>query len=217
MSHEVNVLWAARVHHAVNDMYIDKNYGGILILWDRLFGTFIEERDSEKIVYGTRSPLRSWNPLWANLEVYKALWLDATHDEVLANPCVWRAEVERLTGIQIYDLHLKDAVNLKHPSYFDSTYDYEMLVFRKLAPASRIGPNKAAADPEQTLTVITALFMPLTVITGVFGMNFVEMPLLRDRAGFWITIGMMALIVAGLLIFFRRKRYLEDQPPDHGN
>jgi hypothetical protein len=42
-----------------------------------LFGTFIDERDDEPIVYGTRSPLRSWNPLWANLEVYKAIWLDA--------------------------------------------------------------------------------------------------------------------------------------------
>lgn len=66
-----------RVHHAVNDIYLDKNYGGILILWDRLFGTFIEERDDETIVYGTRSPLRSWNPVWANLEVYKAIWTDA--------------------------------------------------------------------------------------------------------------------------------------------
>jgi hypothetical protein len=64
-----------RVHHAVNDMYLDKNYGGILILWDRLFGTFIEEQDKEPVVYGTRSPLRSWNPVWANLEVYKAIWL----------------------------------------------------------------------------------------------------------------------------------------------
>jgi hypothetical protein len=66
-----------RVHHGVNDIYLDKNYGGILILWDRLFGTFIEERDDEKIVYGTRSPLRSWNPFWANLEVYKAISVDA--------------------------------------------------------------------------------------------------------------------------------------------
>lgn len=66
-----------RVHHAVNDMYIDKNYGGILILWDRLFGTYMEERAGETIVYGTRSPLRSWNPIWANLEGYKAIWVDA--------------------------------------------------------------------------------------------------------------------------------------------
>lgn len=70
-----------RVHHAVNDVYLDKNYGGILILWDRLFGTFIEERDVEPVVYGTRSPLRSWNPIWANLEVYKAIWLDAWRTE----------------------------------------------------------------------------------------------------------------------------------------
>ena len=66
-----------RVHHAVNDRYLDRNYGGILILWDRLFGSFAEERDDEPPVYGTRAPLRSWNPLWANLEVYWALAKDA--------------------------------------------------------------------------------------------------------------------------------------------
>jgi sterol desaturase/sphingolipid hydroxylase (fatty acid hydroxylase superfamily) len=60
-----------RVHHAVNDRYIDRNYGGIFMLWDRMFGTFTEE--TEKCVYGTRSPLNSWDPLWANLEVYADL------------------------------------------------------------------------------------------------------------------------------------------------
>ena len=68
-----------RAHHGVNDRYLDKNYGGILILWDRLFGTYVEEDDADPVVYGTRSPLRSWNPLWANLEVYHALWLDSWH------------------------------------------------------------------------------------------------------------------------------------------
>ncbi|PRC94764.1 sterol desaturase family protein [Solimicrobium silvestre] len=66
-----------RVHHATNDIYLDKNYGGILILWDRLFGTFIEEMDEHKVVYGTRSPLRSWNPVKANIEVYQAIIRDA--------------------------------------------------------------------------------------------------------------------------------------------
>jgi sterol desaturase/sphingolipid hydroxylase (fatty acid hydroxylase superfamily) len=68
-----------RAHHAVNDRYLDRNYGGILILWDRLFGTFEEERDDDPCVYGTRSPLRSFNPLWANLEVYAALAHDSWH------------------------------------------------------------------------------------------------------------------------------------------
>jgi sterol desaturase/sphingolipid hydroxylase (fatty acid hydroxylase superfamily) len=66
-----------RAHHAVNDRYLDKNYGGILIVWDRLFGTFAEEDGREPCVYGTRAPLRSWNPLWANLQVYRDLWLDS--------------------------------------------------------------------------------------------------------------------------------------------
>ncbi len=43
-----------RVHHAVNDQYLDKNYGGILIVWDRLFGSYAEEDDAVPCVYGTR-------------------------------------------------------------------------------------------------------------------------------------------------------------------
>jgi sterol desaturase/sphingolipid hydroxylase (fatty acid hydroxylase superfamily)/uncharacterized membrane protein YhhN len=62
-----------RVHHAVNDRYVDKNYGGILMLWDHLFGSFEPEDPKEPCVYGTRSPLNSWDPLWANAEVYWAL------------------------------------------------------------------------------------------------------------------------------------------------
>jgi len=66
-----------RVHHAQNEIYIDKNYGGTLILWDRLFGTFQEELDEEAVVFGVRKPLTSWNPFWANLQVYNYLWFDA--------------------------------------------------------------------------------------------------------------------------------------------
>ncbi len=68
-----------RAHHAMNDRYLDRNYGGILILWDRLFGSFVEEDDADPPVYGTRSPLRSWNPLWANAEVYWRTAQDAWH------------------------------------------------------------------------------------------------------------------------------------------
>ncbi len=66
-----------RVHHAQNERYIDKNYGGVLILWDRLFGTFADEADDEPVVFGVRKPLASWNPFWANLQVYDYLLFDA--------------------------------------------------------------------------------------------------------------------------------------------
>ncbi len=52
-----------RVHHATNARYIDKNYGAIFIVWDRLFGTF--EPEQEACIYGTLKPLNSWNPLQA--------------------------------------------------------------------------------------------------------------------------------------------------------
>lgn len=337
------------------------------------------------------------------------LWLDATHDEVAQNPEQWRDEVARVTGTSLYDLHLRDALNLSHPSYFDATQEYEMVVFRKLAlhgdttPATETdGARKkipaalgklqtlpvsfflvgsalitvrsaksqsiestrarllsykpkgdsnthssrlptspedlmlrllnsmvdqylelrqpltlqldrwqhALLDPRKpfknwlalldsrielrkldhlceeqhdalqelrdhfvdthdggagdngrakdlllvrtndviehigrvlnharrleaslesavqihfaamahrtseimrTLTVITALFMPLTLITGIFGMNFVKMPLLDNSRGFWIVMGAMLALVALLLGYFRSKRYLDDR------
>jgi sterol desaturase/sphingolipid hydroxylase (fatty acid hydroxylase superfamily) len=66
-----------RVHHAQNDLYVDRNYGGLFIIWDRLFGTFQEELDREPPVYGIRGPLHSFNPLWALVHVYVAMLRDA--------------------------------------------------------------------------------------------------------------------------------------------
>jgi sterol desaturase/sphingolipid hydroxylase (fatty acid hydroxylase superfamily) len=60
-----------RVHHAVNPRYLDRNYGAILIVWDRLFGTFAEER--ERPVYGLTTPLRSYNPVLAQIEEWRVV------------------------------------------------------------------------------------------------------------------------------------------------
>jgi len=68
-----------RVHHAQNQVYIDRNYGGVFILWDRLFGSFQEELDEDKPIYGIRKALKSWNPLWANIHVYAQLGKDCWH------------------------------------------------------------------------------------------------------------------------------------------
>ena len=59
-----------RVHHAKNPEYLDKNYGGVFILWDRMLGTFKAEEPDRPCVYGTTEQLASWNPLWANVHVY---------------------------------------------------------------------------------------------------------------------------------------------------
>lgn len=342
-----------------------------------------------------------------NQEAGQFLWLDVTHDEVAADAELWRDHVEQLTGIRLYDLHLKDVCNLSHPSYFDATQDYELVVFQKLAlngdsgaktetnhkkipaalhrlqtqpvsflllgnalvtvrsnqsrtiegtrqrllayrpkhdaathatrlPSSpedlmlrmlnamvdqyldlrqpltvqldrwqhalldprkpfnnwvalldsrvelrkldhlceeqydalqelrdhfidtydaEIGSSSRAKDLllvrindvmehinrvlnhtrrlesslessvqihfaamahrtseiMRTLTIITALFMPLTLITGIFGMNFEFMPLVKEHSGFMYTIGIMSVVVLVLLIYFRSQRYFEEK------
>jgi sterol desaturase/sphingolipid hydroxylase (fatty acid hydroxylase superfamily) len=59
-----------RVHHARNAEYLDKNYGGVFILWDRIFGTFKDERVEVPCVYGITTGLKSFNPLWANFHFW---------------------------------------------------------------------------------------------------------------------------------------------------
>jgi len=68
-----------RVHHAINPIYLDKNYSQIFIIWDKLFGTFQEEREDTPAVYGITRPVRTWNPIKIN---FMHLWLlskDAWH------------------------------------------------------------------------------------------------------------------------------------------
>ena len=97
-----------RVHHGQNDYCIDKNYGGILIVWDRLFGTFVDEREGEKIHYGIRKPLRSFNPVWGNLHYYADLWRAscaavgwrAKLGVWLAPPGGWNVPLEHFDGAQ---------------------------------------------------------------------------------------------------------------------
>ncbi|WP_108124236.1 sterol desaturase family protein [Saccharospirillum mangrovi] len=76
-----------RVHHAINDPYIDRNFGGVFILWDRLFGSYQAELDSEPCVYGLRKPLQSWNPFFANLQVHRQLLKDAWHTRRWIDKC----------------------------------------------------------------------------------------------------------------------------------
>ena len=59
-----------RVHHAQNDLYLDRNYVGVFLVWDHLFGSFQEECEHEPCIYGVRGQLKSWNPVWANVHYY---------------------------------------------------------------------------------------------------------------------------------------------------
>ena len=108
-----------RVHHAQNEAYIDKNYGGIFILWDRLFGTFAEEADDDPVIFGVRKPLANWNPIWANFQVYDYLLFDAKHTRRWQDKIgVWF----RRTGwrpADVAEAYPKSAVDLDNFQKFD--------------------------------------------------------------------------------------------------
>ena len=70
-----------RVHHAMNDIYLDKNFGQIFIFWDKLFGTYQEELAEVVPVYGVKRPVKTWNPYIINFKHLALLISDA-----------WRAE-----------------------------------------------------------------------------------------------------------------------------
>ncbi|QJQ32172.1 sterol desaturase family protein [Sphingomonas lacunae] len=75
-----------RVHHGVNPRYLDTNYAGVFIIWDRLFGTFTPERDDDPVRYGIIKQLGSFNILWAAFHE----WVGIARD-VWSAP--WRAKL----------------------------------------------------------------------------------------------------------------------------
>ncbi len=86
-----------RVHHGRDPKYIDKNYAGVFIIWDRLFGTF--QKEEERPHYGITKPLNSWNPVYANFAHYIDLYHDVKKTrsatdalKVLFYPPGWRPD-----------------------------------------------------------------------------------------------------------------------------
>ena len=106
------------IHHAKNKEYIDANYGGVFIIWDRMFGTYIAEKPDIKPVYGTATPLGSWNPIWANFQVFSIMikdtiltksWKDKI--KVWFSKTYWRPE---------------DCIEIKDPKEFDIKFNPEI-------------------------------------------------------------------------------------------
>ena len=93
-----------RVHHAINPIYIDKNLSAIFCIWDRIFGTFQEELDNVKPIYGTLKPVQTWNPIIINFQHFFRLAKDSWHTKKFSDkikiwfmPTGWRPkDVENL-------------------------------------------------------------------------------------------------------------------------
>jgi alkylglycerol monooxygenase len=106
-----------RVHHAMNDVYMDKNYSEVFIVWDKLFGTFQTELADVPPVYGVRRAVQTWNPFLINFQHLAILVSDAwqtknTWDKIRIwwQPTGWRpADVEAAQPIE----YIKDVNNFE--------------------------------------------------------------------------------------------------------
>ena len=108
-----------RVHHAINPEYIDKNLSAIFCVWDRIFGTFQEELDDVKPVYGVLKPVQTWNPFWINFQHLWRLSKDAFYTED------WKAKFYiwfKPTGWRPEDVKNKYPIEITKDVYFQKKY-----------------------------------------------------------------------------------------------
>ena len=126
-----------RVHHAINPEYIDKNFGQIFIFWDKLFGTYQEEKADVKPVYGVTRPVLTWNPIKINFQHMALLISDAWHTKnfrdkikVFFSPTGWRpADVEEKYSVyKIEDLYNYKKYDTTHHGTFGAVVWIQLLV-----------------------------------------------------------------------------------------
>ena len=129
-----------RVHHGRNPYCIDKNYAGVLIIWDRIFGTFEAEREEEKVAYGLVHPISTFNPFYIQLGHYWNMLDRAWNTKgivnklnVFVNGPGWRPGKPRLGDIN--DLpQVENPVQRYNPNIPNILSAYALFHYLALAP-----------------------------------------------------------------------------------
>jgi len=133
-----------RVHHAINPVYMDKNYGQIFCLWDRWFGTFQLELPEEPPKYGVTRPVRTWNPIKINFQHFWLMFTDAWRAsnwmdklKIWFMPTGWRPEdvKNNYPVFSIYDVPRYEkfdtpaSQNFKAWCWIQLMFNYALLVY----------------------------------------------------------------------------------------
>jgi len=189
------------VNHMV-DSYLD-----LRRLLTRQFGYLQSE------LLSARNPFTHWQALLESRSALHQLedtcedqrsaiqeWIDAL-DEWPTPADAQAAHERELLRVRSRDVHEHIERVLNHVRRLESTAEGAMQIHFSLQ-------GNRTNDIMRTLTVLTAIFLPLNLITGIFGMNFDSLPLIHALDGFWVAIVLMVAIAIALLWVFRRKRYL---------
>jgi len=184
-----------RVHHGVNPKYQDRNYAGVFIVFDKWFGTFEVEDDAEPVVYGTTKPLESWNPVAANLQVFRYLWQD------LKQVSRWSDRVRLVFGrpgwrpAELGGPIMPSAVSVHSVQKFDPPVPrplagYGLLQFVLATSAAVALLRNAATLPKQEAAAMAFLVMvSLVGVAGIFERAKWTWPLESARLISFVVIG----------------------------
>ena len=184
-----------RVHHAKNPEYIDANYGGVFILWDRMFGTYIEEKENIKPVYGTVKALESWNPIWANIEVFYNMLLDSVRTKKWSDkikvwyaPTYWRPE-------DVAKEYPSKPVNLKtkyNPKISTTSKIYVVVQMIGIMFISNALFSQISTLSYQEIAVVSIILTLIPTLTGIY---------MQNNANALLAISIFSLTCIGLILW----------------
>ena len=184
-----------RVHHAKNPEYIDANYGGVFILWDRMFGTYIEEKENIKPVYGTVKALESWNPIWANIEVFYNMLLDSVRTKKWSDkikvwyaPTYWRPDdVAKEYPSKPIDLKTKYNPKISTTSKIYVVVQMIGIMFISNALFSQISTLSY-----QEIAAVSIILTLIPTLTGIY---------MQNNANALLAISIFSLTCIGLILW----------------
>lgn len=187
-----------RVHHGADPKYLDRNYGGMFIVWDRLFGTW--QAEEEEPTYGLVGPLASWNPLWANVKFPVELYR-ATKDWPLRDRIAvwWEGPTE--TGLRLGKPPVEVAGRAKYDSPTPpAVRRYVFLHFVGVVAALLVLLLAASSlSGGQQASLGAFVVVSLWVFGGLFEGRVWAQRAELVRLVAWPALGVGALGVAGLL------------------
>ena len=156
------------IHHAKNKEYIDANYGGVFIIWDRIFGTYTARMPDVEPVYGTVSALQSWNPIWANFQIFTTMVKDTIKTKkysdkvkVWFSKTYWRPE---------------DCIEIKDPKEFYVkfnpviTNDIKVFSFLQLLFTSIVSGSVLFFFAEYNYNEIIVFGLAITLLSSMTGL-----------------------------------------------
>lgn len=205
-----------RVHHGKNPEYIDKNHGGTLIVFDRIFGTF--QKEEATVVFGVTKNLKTWNPIWANFDYVRDLWATSIRSKGIGKltlfyerPSEMESESfgnkeiplnisrETLTQLPIY-LLLQFSVVLGFSVYFLMFYqslpNWNLIILLSFLFFS-LSVLGSLADQKQSALLLEGfrLLFLIIVVYLLFGT--------ANSLVFWIAICFAALSYLGILVRYK--------------